>query len=65
MNVIQIVLDDNAVMCSTAQKLDRQTICNTCPSNVNNFCTSCGCVLEVRTAYLVLDCPLQKWSVNK
>jgi hypothetical protein len=64
MNVIQIILDNNAVMCSTDEKNYRQSVCNTCEKNNNDFCIECGCVLEVRTAYKELTCPLDKWNGN-
>lgn len=62
MDVIQIILDNDAVMCSPEEKTYRQSVCNTCEKNNNNFCTECGCVLEVRTAYKELTCPLGKWN---
>jgi membrane protease subunit (stomatin/prohibitin family) len=62
MDIITIILDDNAVLCSTSEQTARQNICNTCDKNTNNFCNECGCVLEVRTGYKLLDCPLGKWN---
>lgn len=64
MDIIQIILDDNAVMCSQEEKSQRQLICDSCDKNQNNFCSECGCVLEVRTAYKDLTCPLDKWHGN-
>ena len=44
---------------------ERQQICRTCPHNVNDRCSQCGCgvsgVLWNKTKYAVLSCPVGNW----
>ena len=39
----------------------RASICATCEKNKNKKCSSCGCILSVKTRSMDSTCPINKW----
>jgi hypothetical protein len=44
---------------------DRFSICQQCPSLVNDRCKECGCFMQAKTHVASSSCPLKKWDEYK
>jgi hypothetical protein len=61
MEIINIVLQNDAVMCNDAEKTYKHNICKVCSLYENGMCASCGCIVEVKVSYKNQSCPEGKW----
>lgn len=64
MNIIEIILNDDSIMCTLDEKNERLKICQSCSLLQNDICEKCGCLIDVRASYKDADCPMGKWHVN-
>lgn len=62
MDIIKIILSDDAVMTDITEKTSRIDICSSCDKLSMDVCSVCGCLVEVRASYKDADCPLGKWN---
>lgn len=60
MRVIQINTDRETI-CEEEVISSRNEICNLCEFKDGEICTSCGCLLVVKTAHKESKCPEGKW----
>jgi hypothetical protein len=64
MDIIHIILDDDAVMTTTEEKTLRISTCNSCEFLNVDVCSQCRCLVDVRASYKDAHCPLGKWNGN-
>jgi hypothetical protein len=62
MDIIHIILDDDAVMTTQEEKTSRLSMCNSCEFLNVDVCVHCGCLVDVRAAYKEAHCPIGKWN---
>lgn len=54
-------IGDGAKVTSPTEQADRLRICSECPLFNQGQCNGCGCVLSVKTAMRLEQCPAKKW----
>ena len=62
MDIIHIILDDEAVMTTQEEKTSRILTCNSCEFLNVDVCSQCECLVDVRASYKEAHCPLGKWN---
>ena len=62
MKVIEVIMEETDFS-SDELIATRLTICNTCEfvSANKDSCSKCSCLLESRTKYVEMFCPIGKW----
>lgn len=64
MDIIHIILNDDAVISSQEEKTSRLSLCNACELLNVDTCSRCGCLVDVRASYKEAQCPLGRWNGN-
>ena len=49
----------------TEVKSERLAICNDCEHQENGMCNLCGCILQLKTGFSNMRCPVDKWEEHK
>jgi Family of unknown function (DUF6171) len=62
-NGIQVIniTDEPIEQATDEEKLTRLTACYSCEKYSHGACSECSCILEIRTSYKIMFCPIGKW----
>jgi hypothetical protein len=59
--IVSNALSGNKTLVEDNIRNTRWTICQQCPSLLNDRCVECGCFMKVKVAFQTSVCPLGKW----
>jgi hypothetical protein len=55
------VINEPIEEASAQERAEREAICYACDKYSNGVCSECSCILELRTRYKIMFCPIGKW----
>jgi hypothetical protein len=58
---VTTITSDEFDLASSELRQQRMNVCDGCEFKVNDSCSQCSCLLNVRIAYLESFCPEGKW----
>lgn len=59
--IISNALQGNKTLVDDDVRVNRWSICQSCPNLKNDRCVQCGCFMKVKVAFNTSTCPINKW----